>query len=235
MIIKKWLIDSINKAFDENEKYINKLCVNYSLEKKDITVLDVGCGDGSMTRKFLTDISLSHTVQVYGIDREKICKNKDIIYKEGDLEAEEFPYPEDFFDIVISNQVIEHLLNKDHFLSECFRVLRKDGLVIVSTENIASLDNIFSLLLGNDPVSQHTGSKYNVGSFLSPHFMEEMGKDGNKYSHKNVCSYRSLVRIMRINGFNSVTIKSFGHFGIFFKFLFPMYGRLITATARKCN
>jgi len=233
MIIVKWLISSIDKAFLENEKYINKLCVDFSSGKDNISVLDVGCGDGLMTRKFLRKIPKKTIVKIYGIDRGETCRNRSIAYKRGDLESSKLPYPKSFFDILISNQVIEHLLNKDLFLSECYRVLRKGGLVIISTENIASLDNIMSILLGNDPLSQHTGSRYYIGSSLSPHFMEKMGRVGNRYSHKNVCSFRSLVRLMNISGFEQVDVKSFGHFGIFSKILFPKRGRLIVAVSTK--
>ncbi|MDO8269896.1 MAG: class I SAM-dependent methyltransferase [Candidatus Levybacteria bacterium] len=223
----------MNKAFDDNGKCISGICAQYAQGRSTIKILDVGCGDGTLTKVFLYGIPRSCNIQLHGIDRERKCENKDIIYKKVNLESEKFPYPESFFDLVISNQVIEHLLNKDLFISECYRVLQKEGLVVLSTENIASLDNILSILLGNDPLSQHTGSKFNIGSFLSPHFMETMGEGGNKYSHKNVCSYHSFVRLMKLNGFENVKMNSFGYFGTILKFLLPTHGRLITACSRK--
>ena len=44
---------------------------------------------------------------------------------------EGIPFPSDFFEVVYSSHVIEHFTKKDamNFLSECFRVLKNDGIL----------------------------------------------------------------------------------------------------------
>ncbi|MFH1048215.1 MAG: class I SAM-dependent methyltransferase [Patescibacteria group bacterium] len=226
-MIKKFLVNKMLKAFDDNEYFIRNHINNYC-NKKNVNILDVGCGDGSMTMKFLNGLR-GEDYELYGLDNLEKNDNKLIKYKKINLDGEIFPFADNFFDIVYSNQVLEHILNKDNFIFECNRTLKNGGLFILSTENISSFDNIISLILGQEPVSQHTGSKYNTNSFLSPHFMEKNDdKNGNKYLHKNVCSYYGLKRLAKMNGFSETKIKSFGNICKLAEMILPIYNRLIT-------
>ena len=45
------------------------------------------------------------------------------------------PFSDEYFDVVVSFETIEHLKNYRRFLDECRRVLKKDGLFICSTPN----------------------------------------------------------------------------------------------------
>ncbi len=225
--IKRYFEGVINNAFDKNEDFIrNKLVefTNAASAKKPLRVLDMGCSDGSMTERLISNVTVPF--DLYGVDILKNCKNPKVVYQRVDLESDKMPFKSGFFDVVFSNQLIEHLLNKDHFVKEIRRVLRKGGCFIVSTENIASLDNIISLLLGQEPVVQHTGNLYNTGSFLSANFMGRM-TEGNKYGHKNVCSYFGLKRLFEVNGLTGVFLKSFGNINGFVEFIFPMYNRIL--------
>ncbi len=228
---------NIRNAFFKNEVYISSLIATYLNQKSSSDkafVLDVGCGQGDMTKKLLSRIDPEVSITLYGIDGISSCKNKQITFTSIDLEKGIFPYQDGYFDVVYSNQVIEHILDKDTFLSESHRVLKKGGLFICSTENTASVDNIVSLLFGQEPLSQHTGSKYHTNSFLSPHFMQPMPPDeGNKYAHKNVCSYYGLLRLAKVNGFEDVKIKSFGNVCGLFEEIFPIYNRIVTIYASK--
>ena len=47
----------------------------------------------------------------------------------------ELPLPDHSVDVVVNFQVIEHLWDQPQFVSECARVLRPAGLLMVSTPN----------------------------------------------------------------------------------------------------
>jgi 2-polyprenyl-3-methyl-5-hydroxy-6-metoxy-1,4-benzoquinol methylase len=150
------------------------------------------------------------------------------------LEFDQYPFSPNFFDIIIAGQVIEHILDKDRMIENCHRLLKKDGLFVCATENIASFDNIVSLLFGQEPLSQHTGSKYNSQSIFSPNFMRKVtNKTGNSYHHKNVCSYYGLQRLFKINGFANPQIHSLGNINFIFEKIFKIYNRLIIVSAVK--
>lgn len=231
-MIKKFLEYRMNKAFKDNESYLSKLIFKYVASRKGLKILDVGCSNGEMTLALLKGVVANN--EIYGLDFEKKRSGGKIKYSAIDLEKGKFPYKDNYFDVVYSNQVIEHLLNKDLLLSESYRVLKPGGLFIVSTENIASVDNIVSLVLGQEPVCQHTGYKYHTNSFLSGYFMHEMDKKvGNTFGHKNVCSYYGLQRLVTLSGFKKLSIRSFGNLVGLLELLFPIYNRVITVSTVK--
>jgi ubiquinone/menaquinone biosynthesis C-methylase UbiE len=225
--IKTNLTKKMITSFQDGERYANKLIKDYAKKhaKKTLKVLDVGVGTGEVALRIIKDVP---NIKFYGIDAVDNCEIKLAGFKKFNFDDEDFPYRKNTFDIVYSNQVIEHMLDKDHLLEEKYRVLKKGGLCITVTENIASLDNIISLILGQEPLCQHgAGTKYRINSIISPRFMNPMEKDYNhKYGHKNVTSYYSLIRAAKINGFKNVDIKSFGNINKIAEKLFPMYNRV---------
>jgi SAM-dependent methyltransferase len=52
-----------------------------------------------------------------------------------DFESEALPIPDDSVDVLFSLAVVEHIINIDHFMSECFRVLKPNGIIYLSTPN----------------------------------------------------------------------------------------------------
>jgi 2-polyprenyl-3-methyl-5-hydroxy-6-metoxy-1,4-benzoquinol methylase len=229
--MKNYLIKKMEKAFDDNEVYLRKLLDFEYKNNPNATFLDVGCGSCQMTHKLFKNFKI--TSNVYGIDIFPEDIQKKFTLSKVDLEKDRFPFDEKF-DVVISNQVIEHLLNKDHLIKESYRVLKQGGKLIISTENISSFDNILSLLLGQEPISQHTGSEFHTNSILSPHFMKKYeSEEGNKYLHKNVCSYYGLKRLMQIHGFKIREIKTFGNFIPFFEWVFPIYNKVLIVVGEK--
>lgn len=54
-----------------------------------------------------------------------------------DLDNERFPYEDDTFDDIYSRMHIAHLKNPEHFLGECYRVLKRDGRIYITTDNAA--------------------------------------------------------------------------------------------------
>ena len=51
------------------------------------------------------------------------------------FESEALPIPDDSVDILFSLAVVEHINNINHFMSECFRVLKPNGIIYLSTPN----------------------------------------------------------------------------------------------------
>ena len=48
--------------------------------------------------------------------------NKTILMKECDLSRDKWPFEDNEFDVVVSNQVLEHMTNTDHFFEEFYRI-----------------------------------------------------------------------------------------------------------------
>jgi len=56
--------------------------------------------------------------------------------------AEKIPYPEKYFDTVIIPNTMMAILNPLNALDEAYRVLKKNGRLIITEPNMMSLDNI---------------------------------------------------------------------------------------------
>ena len=127
--------------------------------------LDIGCGEGQFT---IECASLIHADEVCGleIDEQKgqKARKKGIKVLTGDA-GRGFPFDSEYFDVVMANQILEHVLDTDNMLSECYRVLRGDGVLLLSIPNLCSLLQRALILFGYQPTTLHI-SEIQVGNFL---------------------------------------------------------------------
>ncbi|MBI4097261.1 MAG: class I SAM-dependent methyltransferase [Candidatus Levybacteria bacterium] len=106
--------------------------------------LDVGCAYGFMLQKF------PDSFEKFGVDisEHAIAEAKkrlpNATLKVASAENE-LPFPDSFFDIVICNDVIEHLENPRTALENIRKVLKKGGILYLNTPNFNWLrKNIFA-------------------------------------------------------------------------------------------
>lgn len=229
-----------NESMNRNVTNITSL-----LEKnRKADVLDVGCGDGEFTMQFKQKIACSKIIGIDGDKKRIIMARKNGVDKviAADLEKK-WPFPNQSLDVVISNQVIEHIVNVDNFISEIYRLLRPGGYCVISTENLASWHNILALLLGYQDFSHHLISRRHLGNPLSIHYGEKTGKWGDKISSSNdslvfphikIPTYISLVNIFKAYNFKFQMGKASGYyplFGVFSSFaswIDPYHSHFIT-------
>ncbi len=110
-------------------------------------VLDIGCSKGFVARR-MRDINLDF----YGIEIDK----KDATIAEPyyknikicDLDDNIPSYRKEFFEIIIMADVLEHLKNPLYVLNHFKKFLAKNGLIIVSTGNVANIWIRLNLLFG---------------------------------------------------------------------------------------
>ena len=77
-----------------------------------------------------------------------------------DLETDCLPYEDGAFDLVVCNQVLEHLKNYHYALEQIIRSTKTDGYIIIGIPNLAHLINRFSLLMGVQPMCMHLESSH---------------------------------------------------------------------------
>ncbi|MFN8622669.1 MAG: class I SAM-dependent methyltransferase [Chloroflexota bacterium] len=95
-------------------------------------ILDVGCGIGTYIRRFR-----QYTDDVHGIEvepervAEASLELPNIVCAVG----EALPYPDDHFDLVFSNEVIEHVQDDRQTAREMVRVAKPGGLIVLFAPN----------------------------------------------------------------------------------------------------
>jgi SAM-dependent methyltransferase len=114
-------------------------------------ILDLGCGDGTVTLKIAERIG-SNKIHAVEIDPESIisAQKKGINVISHDLN-EALSYADSTFDVIVASHVIEHLSNTDIFIKEIYRILKSNGYLILATPNLAAWPNIILLLFGRQP------------------------------------------------------------------------------------
>jgi len=120
-------------------------------------ILDVGMAYGF----YGVVLKTLFNFEVYGIDHPVnvpvYCRfpiHQGISVLPCDLYFDRIPFSENTFDTAILSDVIEHLLIPAQTIFEkVSTVLKKEGRLILSTPNFASLENIVSLAKGRNPTA----------------------------------------------------------------------------------
>jgi ubiquinone/menaquinone biosynthesis C-methylase UbiE len=108
--------------------------VEYILDKLNGKALDVGYYACSLHEAILKKHGRKN---VFGIDTE--TKKNTIYYKKAT--AEKIPFKASEFDTLIAGELVEHLKKPELFVKETNRVLKKGGVMVITTPNRGSLIN----------------------------------------------------------------------------------------------
>ena len=110
--------------------------------------LDLGCGDGKLT-KIILDRSGQRQLVGVDVDSKETDAARDLgIYHDVlTASATSIPVTPECFDFVLSNSVLEHIPNLEAVIAEVRRVLRKGGTFIATVPTIGFHANLRGSLL----------------------------------------------------------------------------------------
>jgi ubiquinone/menaquinone biosynthesis C-methylase UbiE len=141
-------------------KYLGSKCIKQAINHRfhirenidkplGTKFLDFGCGVGGTSILASND---GFEVYSFDIDKKSIFFSKEIKdrYEIRFLLAngEKHPFKDKVFDVVYSCHVLEHVSNDFNALNEIYRVLKDDGIFILSVPNIYNLSSQFKKKLG---------------------------------------------------------------------------------------
>jgi ubiquinone/menaquinone biosynthesis C-methylase UbiE len=120
------------KEFWSIEHLHRYVCIQELCSNK--IVLDVACGEG-----YGSAILSQKAKSVFGVDISEVAINhasnnykfKNLKFIKGN--AIKLDFENNYFDLVVSYETLEHFDNHEDFLIEIKRVLKKDGILIIST------------------------------------------------------------------------------------------------------
>jgi 2-polyprenyl-3-methyl-5-hydroxy-6-metoxy-1,4-benzoquinol methylase len=173
-------------------------------------IIDLGCADGKFAKKLAEKAG---TRDIFGADfLEESClkaKASGIKVHCADLN-EQLPFENESFDVVHANQVLEHLPGTDRFVTEVYRILRPGGYAIISTPNLASLHNIFSLVLGKQPFTAHVSNEVILGNSLDPKCGLLHASRGEV--HLRIFTPEALKELFKYHGFTVEQMIGVGYY-----------------------
>jgi len=148
---------------------------------KNKTILDAGCGTGRISLHLLKKGAKVHGIDI-GPNMIKNAKMKTEQYKnrcEFKLASlYKIPYQKNSFDIVVSNLVLSHIKNLDKVVNEMTRVLKPNGVMVISDMHP------FAMVLGAGTSYVQDKKAYRIKNYI--HMFEDFIKVLNKNKLKLV-------------------------------------------------
>lgn len=164
------------------------------LPKKQMRCLELGIGRGYLA--LIMKRVLGY--KVYGVDHpsRNFLKEKgfkELVKKEGfglknvDITKKKLGFKDGFFDVVVFSETIEHLEPRKlgFVLGEVRRVLKRDGLFLLTTINRKRLANLFVGRKNKDSLYQYEGT----------------------HGHIKEYTLRELLQLLKENGLRPVRVK----------------------------
>ena len=158
-----------------------KIDKNKKLPLKSLKILDIGCGGG-----LISEPMSRLGAKVTGIDAsDKNIQVAKLHAKNNNLKINYLnTTPENLdqhneFDIILNLEVVEHVENLDLYLSSCFKLLKKNGIMFTATIN-RTLTSYVKAIVGAEyvlrwlPIGTHDWNK-----FIKPEELEKKLTDLN--------------------------------------------------------
>jgi ubiquinone/menaquinone biosynthesis C-methylase UbiE len=183
---------------------------------KDKRLLNAGCGTGkeNIIYKELLELAV-------GVDMDQDSLKQNNLYNLLiNTNLERLPFQDESFDIIISQDVLEHLENPHTVFKEFARVLKKGGSLVFLTPNVYGYVSIFSMLTPTKFHVFYNGLRGQKESDIFPTYYRANSK-------------RALKKLCEETGFNKkelITFQKWPSYLILSKTLFRIgifYERLI--------
>jgi ubiquinone/menaquinone biosynthesis C-methylase UbiE len=158
-------------------KEVLKGIEEYNRHKLD-SLLDIGTADARMLEMLNNELSVQNAVGIdFSADLLHTNPNKDLFLVQAD--AVTLPFKNNSFDVLVAMAVIEHVTDPSQMMRECWRVIRDEGICILSTP---------------DPFFEHIATK--IG-----HLKEDQ--------HNETFSLSNLKSLVERAGFHIVLAEKF--------------------------
>jgi SAM-dependent methyltransferase len=150
----------------------------------NLKVLDFGCGGGYLLNEFKCEIE-KHGVEINEVARSQATKNGLKCYKSSK------ELPSDYFDLIISNNALEHCENPFLELNELYRALKKSGKICL----VVPLDSLnYKYKQDDKDFHLYSWSPMNLGNILKANNFEVIAS--KPFIHKWFPFYNRAQKII---------------------------------------
>lgn len=172
-----------------NSKYkdiLHSLILEHIKDKSPCSILDIGCRWGDDLQRIA---AINFNINIFGIDvdlgvlkaaSKKLKKFQDVYLLQA--EGKSAAFKDNYFDIIFSSEVIEHIEEVEKFLKEVYRILKKQGIFIVTTPSRLNYTHLIGKIIPY-PFKKYLrkGVYYiNPGKDENPHIREYTPKELKK-------------------------------------------------------
>lgn len=157
---------------------------------KKLQILDAGCGDGKIGGEL---VALGHEVHGMDVARDALAHaaHKGVMPHTADIEKL-WPFTDRRFDVVLLLDVIEHVYDPEQLLHEAKRVLKPDGVILLTELNHFGVRNRLRYLTGRSGIVH-----WNHTEHYQPW----------RYSHIRFMRLEEALRLINVTGLSATAIQ----------------------------
>lgn len=141
------------------ERILNQIRSSFGT-RKDIAILDVGCGNGYFLR-FLKDHGYSNLIGIDINSRSVDFVSSLLAIPAQIMSIEDCSFADGRFDFVVMDQILEHVERPIRALLSCRRILKEKGMLWISTPNVRS----WHILLRLKQYHRHFTGRVHINHF----------------------------------------------------------------------
>ncbi|MFY0603274.1 MAG: class I SAM-dependent methyltransferase [Flavobacteriaceae bacterium] len=170
-------------------------------------ILEIGCGEGNFSAQLNTGENETWAVEPYEPSAKKAQEklHKVIV---GTLDEKLNELPDNYFDVIIMNDVIEHLLEPWDDIVKLKSKLNTEGVLVTSIPNVRYAKNLFKMIFKRD-------WKYTDDLILDRTHYRFFTKKSIKRMYQD-CGYK----IQKMKGINRTKSFFYFPFAVLFNILF---------------
>lgn len=140
----------LDPEYDDTSSPWYRWVAQHMIDVRGLRTLEVACGRGGFVRALARNgaeaVGLDFSRAALKIGRERSLKFEEesqAIFVQGD--AHSLPFPNDYFDLIVSCETIEHLPVPEKAVTEFHRVTRLGGSLFLTTPNYFNLMGLYEL------------------------------------------------------------------------------------------
>ena len=195
-MIKNVEVDKINQTYFSNIRsdMAQFLPDNY------FKILEVGCGEGEFIK------NINKNIEYWGIEPSDAYFSAELklyrVFKGTYLEVCN-ELPNNYFDLIICNDVIEHMVNCEEFFDSIKMKMSQKSYIIGSVPNVRHLSNLYNLIIKKDWMYKDYGildkthlrffTKKSLLNFLNKNGFIVERYEGINFENINFLSFKSIV------------------------------------------
>jgi ubiquinone/menaquinone biosynthesis C-methylase UbiE len=174
----------LSRKFKTNSKSKFEWIFEHFPKNENLNVLELGCGTGLFWLANRNNIVKSWSITLSDYSEGMLETTRNSLYhlnynfQYEIVNAEDIKYHENTFDVILSNNMLYHIQNRDAAINNIKRILKNDGVFIASTmgkNDLFELHNHLYAFLE----SRNNKFKFREYSFSLDNGMEQLSKHFN--------------------------------------------------------